>query len=75
LAATGTCWVELRSGSASGPILFEGDLGPGASHAFTNQSGIWLRVGYPAGVSLMLDGSPVKLPATGSPYDVSVQFA
>ena len=39
VAASNRCWVELRSGSASGPILFEGLLVPGTSHAFSNAPG------------------------------------
>jgi hypothetical protein len=75
VAASNRCWVELRSGSATGPLLFEGLLVAGSSHAFSNPSGVWLRLGYPPGVSVQVDGSRVNLPATGQPYDVFVQTA
>ena len=75
VAASNRCWVELRSGSASGPLLFEGLLVAGSSHVFSNPSGVWLRLGYPPAVRVQVDGSRVHLPVSGQPYDVSVQTA
>ena len=75
LAASSNCWVELRAVSAIGPVLFQGILGPGASRAFENAVGLWLRLGYPPGVALAVDGRPVGLPSSASPIDVTVNSA
>ncbi len=75
LAASSRCWIELRAVSAIGPIVFEGVLGPGASRAFENAVGLWVRLGYPPGVALAVDGRPVGLPASASPLDVTVNSA
>jgi len=75
VAASSRCWVELRAVSALGPVVFEGILGPGASRAFENAVGLWVRIGYPAGVVLAVDGRPVGLPASASPLDVTVNSA
>jgi hypothetical protein len=75
LAASSRCWVELRAVSALGPVVFEGILGPGASQSFENAVGLWVRLGYPPGVALVVDGRPVGLPASASPLDVTVNSA
>jgi Domain of unknown function (DUF4115) len=75
LAASSRCWIELRAGSAVGPVVFEGILTPGASRAFENAVGLWLRLGYPPGVVLAVDGRAVGLPASASPIDVTVNSA
>jgi hypothetical protein len=75
VAASTRCWVELRAVSAIGPVVFEGILGPGVSRAFENAVGLWIRLGYPPGVVLAVDGRPVGLPASASPLDVTVNSA
>jgi hypothetical protein len=75
VAASTRCWVELREVSSIGPVVFEGILGPGASRAFENAVGLWIRLGYPPGVVLAVDGRPVGLPASASPLDVTVNSA
>ncbi len=75
LAASSRCWIELRAVSAIGPVVFEGILGPGASQSFENAVGLWLRLGYPPGVALAVDGRPVGLPTSASPIDVTVNSA
>jgi hypothetical protein len=69
---SGACWLELREGSASGPVIYEGTLVPGASHAFRAVGSIWLRLGDPARVRLSINGTPVALPAAANPFDVTV---
>jgi hypothetical protein len=58
-----------------GPVVFEGILTAGASRAFENAIGLWLRLGYPPGVELVVDGRLVGLPASASPIDVTVNTA
>ena len=72
LLASGRCWVELRAGSESGPVIFSGILDPGDHRTFEEPAGVWLRLGYPNGVAVQINGSAVGLPTTSSPLDVSV---
>ncbi|HLI53379.1 MAG TPA: DUF4115 domain-containing protein [Acidimicrobiales bacterium] len=72
LFASGPCWVELRSGSSTGPILFEGTLQPGAVKTYDADGPVWLRLGDPAGVQLRLDGVTIALPAAAIPFDVDI---
>jgi hypothetical protein len=65
----------MRAGSISGPVLYEGVLGPGAKPAFENAGGLWLRLGYPPGVAVHVDGQQVGLPASAAPLDVTVDSA
>ncbi|HET6963350.1 MAG TPA: DUF4115 domain-containing protein [Acidimicrobiales bacterium] len=72
LVAAGPCWVELRDGNASGPVVYEGTLRAGVSQVFHAAGAIWLRLGDPGGVKLAIDGSPLALPAASNPFDVTV---
>lgn len=72
LSTSGACWVELRNGTASGPVVFEGILPAATTRRFHAVGSIWLRLGNPPRVSLTIDGSPVSLPGGGNPFDVTV---
>jgi hypothetical protein len=72
LVVSGPCWVELRSGSSTGTILFEGTLEAGTVKTFQTTGPVWLRLGNPAGVQLRLDGMSIALPAAAIPFDVDV---
>lgn len=72
LVVTDSCWVEVRDGSSSGSITYEGTLKPGVSQNFQATGGLWIRLGDPSGVSMDIDGSPVQLPSDSSPFDVAV---
>ena len=75
LSASGPCWVELRSGSPTGPVVYEGTIQPGTSQSFSAGGAAWLRMGDPAGVRLRINGSPVQLPSAANPYNVTVTAA
>jgi hypothetical protein len=75
LTTAGRCWVELRSASATGPLLFEGVLSPGAQKAFADLTGVWLRLGYPAGVTIHVNGASISIPANSSPFNITVEEA
>jgi hypothetical protein len=55
--------------------MFEGILGPGDQRAFTNLTGLWLRLGYPAGVTIQIDGTTITIPPSSTPFDVTVLLA
>jgi cytoskeletal protein RodZ len=48
LAATrGDCWLELRVGSSTGPVVYEHTLRQGEKARFGLRKPLWLRVGAP----------------------------
>ncbi|HWE57309.1 MAG TPA: DUF4115 domain-containing protein [Acidimicrobiales bacterium] len=73
VATSGTCWVEMRDGSASGPVVFEGTLASGVDRAFQTAGSLWLRLGDPARVKVTIDGATVALPAAADPFNLTVQ--
>ena len=74
LVTQNRCWIELRSGSAAGPVVFEGILSSGEQKSFSDLAGgLWLRIGYPPGVVMHIDGSTVTVPSVPAPYDVTVE--
>lgn len=75
LTASGPCWVELRSGSPTGPVVYEGTIQAGSSQDFSAGGGAWLRLGDPGGVQLRINGSPVQLPSVANPFNVTVSTA
>ncbi|HVA73278.1 MAG TPA: DUF4115 domain-containing protein [Acidimicrobiales bacterium] len=75
LVAVQRCWVELRTGSTTGPIVFEGLLAPGDRKSFGALPGLWLRIGNPAGLNVVVDGTAIPLPPTATPYEVTVESA
>jgi cytoskeleton protein RodZ len=54
-AARGDCWLSVRVGSRDGPVLYEGLLARGRTLRFHRQ-GLWLRVGAPWNLDVLLDG-------------------
>lgn len=72
LTASGPCWVEIRSGGASGAVSFVGTLQAGQSQAVAGPA--WLRLGNPTAVAVAVNGQAVKPPVTqGTPYDLTFQ--
>jgi hypothetical protein len=55
LAARGPCWLLVRSGSATGPIVYQGTLQSGAAVRFTRRR-LWVRLGAPASLDLRING-------------------
>ena len=62
LVAAHDTWVEVRSGSAAGTILFAGTLGAGTRKTFTAPA-LWARFGAAADVAARLNGRTLQLPA------------
>lgn len=66
--ATGaSSWVEVRTASATGPVLYSGTLSAGARESFHAGGRLWARFGGAGNVAVVLNGRPVRLP-TGT-YD------
>jgi cytoskeleton protein RodZ len=60
-AARGPCWLSVRRGSASGPLLYERMLEPG-QHASFAGARLWIRIGAPWNLDARLNGKPAGLP-------------
>ncbi len=61
-AARGDCWVEVRSGSATGESLFVGTLATGSAKTFSAKI-LWIRFGAPETLDLTLNGKAATIPA------------
>jgi hypothetical protein len=58
-AAHGDCWVQVRRGGATGPVLYEGTLHQGGALRF-GATPLWLRLGAPGAVVITRGGKPVQ---------------
>lgn len=61
-AARGECWVEVRAGSATGRPLYAGLLEAGGTLRFVRPK-LWIRLGAPENVDLVLNGRRSPIPA------------
>jgi hypothetical protein len=70
LATDTICWIEIRQGGPTGPVLYEGDLSAGQTHAAPPAA--WVRLGNPGHVTVTVNGAPISLPSliAGQPYNV-----
>ena len=64
-AARGPCWLLVRVGSSSGPILYERTLHPGGKVRFGLRRPLWITVGAPWNLEAAIGGRTVTpdLPA------------
>lgn len=60
-ATRGDCWVEVRSGSATGSPLYSGTLTSGRSLRF-NRPKLWLRLGAASNVDIIVNGRLSSVP-------------
>lgn len=60
VASRGDCWLLVRRGSRSGPVLFQGILRRGERRSFRGP--LWIRMGAPWNLDARLGGRPVALP-------------
>lgn len=58
-ASRGNCWVAVRVGSASGPVLYERVLAQGGTLRFGLQKKLWVRLGAPWNADVTLRGKPL----------------
>jgi cytoskeletal protein RodZ len=57
VASRGDCWLWVRSGSASGPTVYEGTLLQGKTLPVSLKKGpLWIRVGDPGSLDVRLGG-------------------
>jgi cytoskeleton protein RodZ len=59
-AIGGDCWLQVRSRSATGKLLYEGTLQAGQTQRFVDDKRLWLQLGNPTYLHATLNGQPVK---------------
>ena len=60
VASRGLTWLELRYGSQSGQLIWEGDLAQGQTRDVSlNHGPVWIRIGYPPALDIRLGGKLV----------------
>ena len=70
-APRGRCWLSIRTGSANGPIVYEGVLEQGKTLHFALKHALWMRMGRPDNLDISLAGHTVHgLTATATPANV-----
>jgi hypothetical protein len=77
LATTSPCWVQVRAGTVAGPILFQGVLPPDDRRRLPSGRRLWLRLGNPAGVAVVVNSNTLHLAGSrpGQPYNLELQPA
>jgi cytoskeleton protein RodZ len=59
-AAGGDCWLQVRSRSATGRLLYEGTLQAGQTQKFSDGKRLWLQLGNPVYLKGTLNGRAVE---------------
>jgi len=62
-AVDGDCWLQVRSRSATGKLLYEGTLQSGQTQRFVDGKRLWLQLGNP----VYLHGTVNRKPITNMP--------
>jgi cytoskeleton protein RodZ len=71
LAARGDCWLQVRAGSANGPILYEATLQKDQSLSFGRRF-LWVRLGAPASADVRVHGNLVPGLTTLAPMNLLI---
>jgi hypothetical protein len=71
-AARGDCWVQVRRDGPQGVTLFSGTLTRGEAKSFKGKI-LWLRLGNPPAVRLIVQGKTQKALSGAEPVDLTIQ--
>jgi hypothetical protein len=65
-ATRGPSWLLVRTGTAAGPVAYEGTLAQGQTMRFGLREPLWIRIGAPWNLDAVLDGRTAtgRLPAS-----------
>jgi cytoskeletal protein RodZ len=55
----GDCWLQVRSKSATGKLLYEGTLQAGQTQRFVDDKRLWMQLGAPAYLKAIVNGERV----------------
>jgi hypothetical protein len=67
-AKEGPCWLLVRRGGASGPVMYEGTLQAGATIRFAAR--VWVRLGAPWNVAVHRGSHTVHGLSTTKPINL-----
>jgi cytoskeletal protein RodZ len=56
----GDCWLQVRSKSATGKLLYEGTLQAGQTQRFVDDKRVWLQLGAPAYLKGTVNGKQIR---------------
>ena len=70
VTATANCWIQVQD-PPGGPAIFTGLLTPAEQRSFAATGPVGMRIGFPAGLQVTVDGEAIPLPASSNPYDLS----
>jgi cytoskeletal protein RodZ len=59
-AGRGDCWIQVRAGSASGELLYEGTVQQGQTQRFLKWKRLWMQLGAPSNLDVRLNGRRVR---------------
>jgi hypothetical protein len=62
LTARSSTWVEVRTNSSGGRVLFSGILDTGRMRTFHASARLWARFGGAASLRVVLNGHAVQVP-------------
>jgi len=65
------CWVQVRSRTGNGRLVYEGTLAPGDSQTFKVIDGIWLRAANPAELKVTVAGKTKDLGTEGGTWRIT----
>ena len=68
---TNGCWVQVRSKTAKGRLVYEGTLAPGDEQTFRVLDGIWLRAANPAELNVTVAGKVKDLGTEGGTWRIT----
>ena len=67
VASTGACWLEVYS---DGDVLYYQTLQEGESESFSADNRMFVKLGYPAGVELIVNGQNIGSPGGQDPIEL-----
>jgi hypothetical protein len=67
VASTGACWLEVYS---DGEVLFYQTLQQGDSESFHADNRMFIELGFPAGVELIVNGQNIGSPGGDRPIEL-----
>ena len=56
----GDCWLQVRSKSATGKLLYEGTLQAGQTQRFVDDKRVWMQLGAPAYLKGTVNGERIR---------------
>jgi hypothetical protein len=70
----GPCWVQVRTGNATGPVVYQGVIQVGQTETLPASGTMWVRVGFEANIWIYVNG--LELPGsspTPTPYNFTFE--